>query len=136
MNNKPISEVIDDLKEVNCLLRDKVKCLESDLWDANQLRKVHSEKSFELERKVRELESRNNKDFAWRGQEIGRLNDELDIARERISSLEQQLATERSRVVKLPDIRIVRVAGQEIKMYHATTLRECLHRSGITVEGE
>lgn len=50
------------------LQRDKIKRLESDLWDKEQLRKVHSEKSFVLEGKVRELEARNQKDFVWRGE--------------------------------------------------------------------
>ena len=75
------------------LQRDKIKRLESDLWDKEQLRKVHSEKSFELEGKVRELEARNQKDFVWRGEEIGRLNDEVDELKEKLES----------RTVKLPD---------------------------------
>ena len=74
------------------LQRDKIKRFESDLWDKEQLRKVHSEKSFELEGKVRELEARNQKDFVWRGEEIGRLNDEVDELKERLES----------RTVKLP----------------------------------
>ncbi|KAB8157424.1 hypothetical protein FNV36_16960 [Raoultella ornithinolytica] len=68
------------------LQRDKIKRLESDLWDKEQLRKVHSEKSFELEGKVRELEARNQKDFVWRGEEIGRLNDEVDELKEKLES--------------------------------------------------
>lgn len=78
------------------LQRDKIKRLESDLWDKEQLRKVHSEKSFELEGKVRELEARNQKDFVWRGEEIGRLNDEVDELKEKLES--------RTVTVKLPDI--------------------------------
>ncbi|ENB6028413.1 hypothetical protein ABHJ46_003271 [Shigella dysenteriae] len=77
------------------LQRDKIKRLESDLWDKEQLRKVHSEKSFELEGKVRELEARNQKDFVWRGKEISRLNDEVDELKERLES--------RTVTVKLPD---------------------------------
>ncbi|HGO5395308.1 TPA: hypothetical protein ACK2W2_004007 [Klebsiella michiganensis] len=68
------------------LQRDKIKRLESDLWDKEQLRKVHSEKSFELEGKDRELEARNQKDFVWRGEEIGRLNDEVDELKEKLES--------------------------------------------------
>ncbi|HFU0596189.1 TPA: hypothetical protein ACGTUJ_000348 [Escherichia coli] len=78
------------------LQRDKIKRLESDLWDKEQLRKVHSEKSFELEGKVRELEARNQKDFVWRGKEISRLNDEVDELKERLES--------NTVTVKLPDI--------------------------------
>lgn len=81
-------------EEVAELLRDKVKRLESDLWNKEQLRKVHSEKSFELEGKIRELEARNQKDFAWRGEEIGRLNDEIDDLKGRLES--------RTVTVKLP----------------------------------
>lgn len=77
------------------LQRDKIKQLESDLWDKEQLRKVRSEKSFELEGKVRELEARNQKDFVWRGKEISRLNDEVDELKERLES--------RTVTVKLPD---------------------------------
>lgn len=49
---------ISELEELNELLRDKVKKLESDLWDKEQLRQVYSEKSLDLECKVRELEAR------------------------------------------------------------------------------
>lgn len=76
------------------LQRDKIKRLESDSWDKEQLRKVHSEKSFELEGKVRELEARNQKDFVWRGKEISRLNDEVDELKEKLES--------RTVTVKLP----------------------------------
>lgn len=79
------------------LQRDKIKRLESDLWDKEQLRKVHSEKSFELEGKVRELEARNQKDFVWRGKEISRLNDEVDELKEKLES--------RTVTVKLPILK-------------------------------
>ncbi|WP_435877160.1 hypothetical protein [Salmonella enterica] len=46
---------ISELEELNELLREKVKKLESDLWDKEQLRHVYSEKSFDLQCKVREL---------------------------------------------------------------------------------
>lgn len=39
---------ISELEELNELLREKVKKLESDLWDKEQLRHVYSEKSFDL----------------------------------------------------------------------------------------
>ena len=73
---------IAELEETADLQRDKIKRLESDLWDEQQLRKVHSQKSFELESENRELKQRNDKDFVWRGEEIGRLNDEIDALRE------------------------------------------------------
>lgn len=75
---------ISELEELNELLREKVKKLESDLWDKEQLRQVYSEKSFNLECKVRELEARNQKDFVWRGKEISRLNDEVDELKEKL----------------------------------------------------
>lgn len=81
-----------ELLEINELLRGKVKQLEEKIWDTDQLRKVHSEKSFELEGKVRELEARNQKDFVWRGQEIGRLNDEVDELKEKLQAAEKRIA--------------------------------------------
>lgn len=74
---------IAELEEMAGLQRDKIKRLESDLWDEQQLRKVHSQKSFELESENRELKQRNDKDFVWRGEEIGRLNDEIDALKEK-----------------------------------------------------
>lgn len=81
-----------ELLELNELLRGKVKQLEEKIWDTDQLRKVYSEKSFELEGKVRELEARNQKDFVWRGQEIGRLNDEVDELKEKLQVAEKRIA--------------------------------------------
>lgn len=80
---------ISELEELNELLREKVKKLESDLWDKEQLRQVYSEKSFNLDSKVRELEARNQKDFVWRGNEISRLNDEVDELKEKLEAAEQ-----------------------------------------------
>ncbi|ENT7949998.1 ead/Ea22-like family protein [Salmonella enterica] len=82
---------ISELEELNELLREKVKKLESDLWDKEQLRQVYSEKSFNLECKVRELEARNQKDFVWRGKEISRLNDEVDELKEKLEAAEMQI---------------------------------------------
>ncbi|EBC1135567.1 ead/Ea22-like family protein [Salmonella enterica] len=82
---------ISELEELNELLREKVKKLESDLWDKEQLRQVYSEKSFDLECKVRELEARNQKDFVWRGKEISRLNDDVDELKEKLGAAEMQI---------------------------------------------
>lgn len=82
---------ISELEELNELLREKVKKLESDLWDKEQLRHVYSEKSFDLQCKVRELEARNQKDFVWRGKEISRLNDEVDELKEKLGAAEMQI---------------------------------------------
>ncbi|ENV9046112.1 ead/Ea22-like family protein [Salmonella enterica] len=51
----------------------------------------YSEKSFNLECKVRELEARNQKDFVWRGKEISRLNDEVDELKEKLEAAEMQI---------------------------------------------
>lgn len=83
---------ISELEELNELLREKVKKLESDLWDKEQLRQVYSEKSFNLESKVRELEARNQKDFVWRGNEISRLNDEVDELKEKLEATNRRSA--------------------------------------------
>ncbi|EBA7901543.1 hypothetical protein CA479_24885, partial [Salmonella enterica] len=71
---------------------EKVKKLESDLWDKEQLRQVYSEKSFNLDSKVRELEARNQKDFVWRGNEISRLNDEVDELKEKLEAANRRSA--------------------------------------------
>lgn len=83
---------ISELEELNELLREKVKKLESDLWDKEQLRHVYSEKSFNLDSKVRELEARNQKDFVWRGNEISRLNDEVDELKEKLEAANRRSA--------------------------------------------
>lgn len=86
---------ISELEELNELLREKVKKLESDLWDKEQLRQVYSEKSFNLDSKVRELEAQNQKDFVWRGNEISRLNDEVDELKEKLEAAEKRNAEQR-----------------------------------------
>lgn len=74
--------------EVAELLRDKVKRLESDIWDSQQLVKVKSENQYELECKVRELEERNDKsNTAWSRREDAAL-EKLDAAEQRIAELE------------------------------------------------
>ncbi|ECJ2855773.1 TPA_asm: hypothetical protein GBX62_15705 [Salmonella enterica subsp. diarizonae] len=83
---------ISELEELNELLREKVKKLESDLWDKEQLRQVYSEKSLNLDSKVRELEARNQKDFVWRGNEISRLNDEVDELKEKLEAANRRSA--------------------------------------------
>lgn len=104
---------ISELEELNELLREKIKKLESDLWDKEQLRQVYSEKSFDLECKVRELEARNQKDFVWRGKEISRLNDEVDELKEKLAAAEKRLA-EQSAIVAAAE-KLVRCKGR----YHS-----------------
>lgn len=77
--------------EVSELLRDKVKRLESDIWDSQQLVKVKSENQYELECKVRDLEERNDKsNIAWSHREDEAL-EKLEAAEKRIAELEQEL---------------------------------------------
>ncbi|EAS1998401.1 ead/Ea22-like family protein [Salmonella enterica] len=104
---------ISELEELNELLREKVKKLESDLWDKEQLRQVYSEKSFNLDSKVRELEARNQKDFVWRGNEISRLNDEVDELKEKLAAAERSIA-EQSAIVAAAE-KLVRCKGR----YHS-----------------
>lgn len=101
---------ISELEELNELLREKIKKLESDLWDKEQLRQVYSEKSFDLECKVRELEARNQKDFVWRGKEISRLNDEVDELKEKLEAAEQANKLAQEATEKLVQGRIALVA--------------------------
>ncbi|EBT8461506.1 ead/Ea22-like family protein [Salmonella enterica] len=104
---------MSELEELNELLREKVKKLESDLWDKEQLRQVYSEKSFNLDSKVRELEARNQKDFVWRGNEISRLNDEVDELKEKLEAAERRMA-EQSAIVAAAE-KLVRCKGR----YHS-----------------
>lgn len=101
---------ISELEELNELLREKVKKLESDLWDKEQLRQVYSEKSLNLDSKVRELEARNQKDFVWRGREISRLNDEVDELKEKLEAAEQANKLAQEATEKLVQERIALVA--------------------------
>ncbi|EAB3174664.1 ead/Ea22-like family protein [Salmonella enterica] len=83
------------------------------MWDKEQLRQVYSEKSFDLECKVRELEARNQKDFVWRGKEISRLNDEVDELKEKLAAAERRIA-EQSAIVAAAE-KLVRCKGR----YHS-----------------
>lgn len=120
---------ISELEELNELLREKVKKLESDLWDKEQLRQVYSEKSFNLDSKVRELEARNQKDFVWRGNEISRLNDEVDELKEKLEAAEQanklaQEATEK--LVQERNALAAENAGlKELIEQHANSVAVC-----------
>lgn len=113
---------ISELEELNELLREKVKKLESDLWDKEQLRQVYSEKSFNLDSKVRELEARNQKDFVWRGNEISRLNDEVDELKEKLEAAEQANKLAQEATEKLVQERIALAAENEELKYQNPTL--------------
>lgn len=120
---------ISELEELNELLREKVKKLESDLWDKEQLRQVYSEKSFNLDSKVRELEARNQKDFVWRGNEISRLNDEVDELKEKLEAAEQANKLAQEATEKLVQERIALAAEnaglKELIEQHANSVAVC-----------
>lgn len=113
---------ISELEELNELLREKVKKLESDLWDKEQLRQVYSEKSFNLDSKVRELEARNQKDFVWRGNEISRLNDEVDELKEKLEAAEQANKLAQEATEKLVQERNALAAENETLKYQEPKL--------------
>lgn len=120
---------ISELEELNELLREKVKKLESDLWDKEQLRQVYSEKSFNLDSKVRELEARNQKDFVWRGNEISRLNDEVDELKEKLEAAEQANKLAQEATEKLVQERNALAAEnsglKELIEQHANSVAVC-----------
>lgn len=129
---------ISELEELNELLREKVKKLESDLWDKEQLRQVYSEKSFDLECKVRELEARNQKDFVWRGKEISRLNDEVDELKEKLGAAEMQIVNLKQncendpRIHEIVDLKesVAELAAENVGMkelieQHANSVAVC-----------
>lgn len=129
---------ISELEELNELLREKVKKLESDLWDKEQLRQVYSEKSFDLECKVRELEARNQKDFVWRGKEISRLDDEVDELKEKLGAAEMQIVNLKQncendpRIHEIVDLKesVAELAAENVVMkelieQHANSVAVC-----------
>lgn len=127
---------ISELEELNELLREKVKKLESDLWDKEQLRQVYSEKSFNLDSKVRELEARNQKDFVWRGNEISRLNDEVDELKEKLEAAEQANKLTQEATEKLVQERIALAAENEALKYQKPTLSAMMSCLDVFYAGE
>lgn len=113
---------ISELEELNELLREKVKKLESDLWDKEQLRQVYSEKSFDLECKVRELEARNQKDFVWRGKEISRLDDEVDELKEKLAAAEMQIVNLKQNCENDPRIHEIVVLKESVAELEARVI--------------
>lgn len=129
---------ISELEELNELLREKIKKLESDLWDKGQLRQAYSEKSFDLECKVSELEARNQKDFVWRGKEISRLNDEVDELKEKLEAAEMQIVNLKQncendpRIHEIVDLKesVAELAAENVVMkelieQHANSVAVC-----------
>ncbi|EJE9652975.1 ead/Ea22-like family protein [Salmonella enterica] len=125
---------MSELEELNELLREKVKKLESDLWDKEQLRQVYSEKSFNLDSKVRELEARNQKDFVWRGNEISRLNDEVDELKEKLEAAEKRNAEQREYyegVIADGSKRIAELEARAVNL-PKRSVDEVMHLSGFS----
>ncbi|ENJ5588440.1 ead/Ea22-like family protein [Salmonella enterica] len=148
---------ISELEELNELLREKVKKTESDLWDKEQLRQVYSEKSLNLDSKVRELEARNQKDFVWRGREISRLNDEVDELKEKLESAEKRIAEQReyyegviadgSKRIAEPEARTVTLPDRKSEIFwpgdadefdslgYVIAVKSAIRGAGIGVKG-
>ncbi|EHF7858541.1 ead/Ea22-like family protein, partial [Salmonella enterica] len=59
------------------------------------------------------MEARNQKDFVWRGNEISRLNDEVDELKEKLEAAERRMA-EQSAIVAAAE-KLVRCKGR----YHS-----------------
>lgn len=133
-------------EEVAELLRDKVKRLESDIWDSQQLVRVKSENQYELECKVRELEERNDKsNTAWSRREDAAL-EKLEATKKRIAELEASpLAVRlpphkyRECVNGLLEEAIAYAGTQQLRSRLSARLSNFVkpgHAAGGTVEGE
>ncbi len=79
--------------EIKTLLAEKVKTLETKLWDRQQLVDAKSHSQNELLSQIRDLEERYGKDMSSRGKRICELDDLLEAANKRIAELEAKLAT-------------------------------------------
>lgn len=74
--------------EIKTLLAEKVKTLETKLWDSQQLVDAKSHSQNELLSQIRDLEERYGKDMSSRGKRICELDDLLEAANKRIAELE------------------------------------------------
>lgn len=74
--------------EIKTLLAEKVKALETKLWDSQQLVDAKTRSQNELRSQISDLEERNRKDMAWRGKRICELDDSLEAANKHIGELE------------------------------------------------
>lgn len=75
--------------EIKALLAEKVKGLETKLWDSQQLVDAKSSSQIELRSQISSIEESNRKDMAWRGERLCELGDSLEAAQERIAELER-----------------------------------------------
>ncbi|CAI0911109.1 hypothetical protein [Serratia quinivorans] len=78
--------------EIKTLLAEKIKGLETKLWDSQQLVDAKSGSQIELRSQISSLEERNRKDMAWRGERLCELEDSLEAAQKRIAELETKLS--------------------------------------------
>ncbi len=111
--------------EIKTLLAEKVKTLETKLWDSQQLVDAKSGSQIELRSQISSLEERNRKDMAWRGERICELEDSLEAAQKRIAELEQKLATP----VRLPPLMDSELCGKYGAKYSAAANA---HNNAIT----
>ncbi|BEM75147.1 hypothetical protein SME36J_45700 [Serratia marcescens] len=78
--------------EIKTLLAEKVKTLETKLWDSQQLVDAKSHSQNELRSQISNLEERNRKEMSSRGKRICELDDLLEAANMRIAELEEEFA--------------------------------------------
>ena len=75
--------------EIKTLLAEKVKGLETKLWDSQQLVDAKSSSQIELRSQISSIEESSRKDMAWRGERLCELEDSLEAAQKRIAELER-----------------------------------------------
>jgi len=120
--------------EVADLLREKVKRLESDLWQKEQLRQVYSEKSFELEKTVSSMKHEHAKNQSWLTGRISGMEDALckllpddsdggDV--EPIEQVTRMVADYRKRIAELEASRL------SVKL-PKRSVGEVMHMSGFS----
>ncbi|BEO13071.1 hypothetical protein SMQC17_11010 [Serratia marcescens] len=120
--------------EIKTLLAEKVKTLETKLWDSQQLVDVKSHSQIELRSQISNLEERNRKDMSWRGKRICELDDLLEAANKRIAELEKHLATP----VRLPRTLWYEHddLAHEIPVLEKKKVVAEIRAAGFTVEGD
>ncbi|WP_413715459.1 hypothetical protein IBZ12_21455 [Serratia ureilytica] len=77
--------------EIKTLLAEKIKTLETKLWDSQQLVDAKSHSQNELLSQIRDLEERYGKDMRDRGKRICELDDSLEAANKRIADDEEYI---------------------------------------------
>lgn len=123
--------------EIKTLLAEKVKGLETKLWDSQQLVDAKSSSQIELRSKISSIEESSRKDMAWRGERLCELEDSLEAAEKRIAELEA-IRSDASQVFKEignelgcnPDNESIMVAIDDLKATQMTgPLKDVLKRN-------